>query len=243
MEFRILGPLEVVEQGRVLPLGGVEAADAARAPAHPCERGRLGGPADRRALGRRAAAGQPPTRCSTTSRSSARRSLRSEAIVTQEPGYVIRIGPDELDLLRFERAGARRRNTRRPSLRRSGCAKRSTSGAGRRSPTSPTSRSRRARSSPRGAPPRRRSSGGSKPTSRSAATPSSSPRCRCSSASIRSASGCGPRSCRRSTARVARPRRSRSIARRGGCSSTSSASSRARPCRSSSRRSFARTPP
>ena len=59
-----------------------------------------------------------------------------EAIVTQEPGYLIRVGPDELDLLRFERL-VEEAQRRRPSLRRGVCAKLSTSGAGRRSPTSP----------------------------------------------------------------------------------------------------------
>ena len=53
-----------------------------------------------------------------------------------------------------------------------------------------------------------RSSGGSTPTSRSGATPSSSQSSRRSSASIRSASGSARSSCSRSTARDGRPRRS-----------------------------------
>ena len=76
MEFHILGPLEVIEQGRALPLGGArqrtllallltranEVVSADRLidelwGAQPPER--------------------PPTRCSTTSHSSARHSLRA----------------------------------------------------------------------------------------------------------------------------------------------------------------------
>ena len=56
---------------------------------------------------------------------------------------MIRVGPDELDLLRFEQLveEARQRGARAGCA--TCCAKLSTSGAGRRSPISPTSRSRR----------------------------------------------------------------------------------------------------
>ena len=52
MEFRLLGPLEVAERERSLALGGAQAALAAGGPAAARERGRLGRPADRRAVGR-----------------------------------------------------------------------------------------------------------------------------------------------------------------------------------------------
>jgi hypothetical protein len=55
MEFRILGPLEVIEQGRSLPLGGIR------------QRALLA------ALPLRANTSSPPTDCSTTSGATIRR--------------------------------------------------------------------------------------------------------------------------------------------------------------------------
>ena len=55
MEFRLLGPLEVVEHDRVLELGSAQPARAAGGAAAARERGRLDRPPDRRALGRVAA--------------------------------------------------------------------------------------------------------------------------------------------------------------------------------------------
>ena len=77
MEFRILGPLEVVEQGRALPLGGARQRALL---ALLLTRANEVVSADRlidELWGARAAAGQRPTRSSTTSHSSARRSLRT----------------------------------------------------------------------------------------------------------------------------------------------------------------------
>lgn len=101
MEFRILGPLEVVDDGRPLALGG------------PRQRALLG------LLLTRANEvvsadrlidelwGAHPPRAATNALqyhvSQLRKALApTEAVVTQEPGYVIRVGPSELDLLRFE---------------------------------------------------------------------------------------------------------------------------------------------
>ena len=101
MDFRILGPLEVVEQGRVLPLGGARQRTLlALLLTHANEIvsadrlvDELWGP-------------QPPRTAGNTLQyhvSQLRKALAPrDAIVTQEPGYLIRIGQDELDLLRFE---------------------------------------------------------------------------------------------------------------------------------------------
>jgi DNA-binding SARP family transcriptional activator len=101
VEFHILGPVEVVEHGRVLPLGGsrqrallallltraneVVSADRLIDELWPAE---------------------PPQNAANALQyhvSQLRKSLGADAIVTQPPGYVLRVGPNELDLLRFER--------------------------------------------------------------------------------------------------------------------------------------------
>jgi DNA-binding SARP family transcriptional activator len=100
-EFRILGPIEVLDAGRPLPLGG------------PLQRALLA------LLLTRANEvvstdrlvyelwGESPPRTAANALQYHVSQLRkmpllSEAIVTREPGYLIRIAPDELDLLRFE---------------------------------------------------------------------------------------------------------------------------------------------
>jgi len=102
VEFRILGPLEVVEGRQVLTLGG------------PRQRGLL-------ALLLTKAnevvsvdtlidalwGARPPRAAANTLQyhvSQLRKLLGSgETIITREPGYLIRVEPDELDLFRFER--------------------------------------------------------------------------------------------------------------------------------------------
>jgi DNA-binding SARP family transcriptional activator len=100
VEFRILGPLEVVERGRVVPLGGsrqrallallltraneVVSADRLIDELWP----------------------EPPQNAANALQyhiSQLRKSLGADSIVTQAPGYVVRVGPNALDLLRFER--------------------------------------------------------------------------------------------------------------------------------------------
>jgi DNA-binding SARP family transcriptional activator len=101
VEFRILGPLEVVEQGRALPLGG------------PRQRALLAllltranevVSADR--LVDELWGAEPPRTAANALQyhvSQLRKALAPrEVLFTQEPGYVIRVGPDELDVLRFE---------------------------------------------------------------------------------------------------------------------------------------------
>ena len=102
MEFRILGPLEVVEQGRRLKLGGSRQRALL---ALLLTRANELVSSDR--LIDELWGAQPPRTVANALQyhiSRLRKVLApSEAIVTQEPGYLIRVGPDELDLLRFER--------------------------------------------------------------------------------------------------------------------------------------------
>jgi DNA-binding SARP family transcriptional activator len=101
MEFRILGPLEVVEGGRPLPLGG-ERQRALLALL--LTRANEVVSADRlidELWGER-----PPKNAANALQyhiSQLRKSLASDAIATRPPGYLIRAGTTELDLLRFER--------------------------------------------------------------------------------------------------------------------------------------------
>ena len=101
MEFRILGPLEVVEQGRALPLGGARQRTLL---AVLLTRANEVVSADR--LIDELWGAQPPETVGNALQyhvSQLRKALAPhEVIVTQEPGYLIRVGPAELDLLRFE---------------------------------------------------------------------------------------------------------------------------------------------
>jgi len=102
MEFRILGPLEVADEGRPLALGGPKQrtllALLLLTPNRPVS-------ADR--LIDAMWSGDPPAGASNALQyhvSQLRRVLGDgAAIVTQEPGYLIRLDSDHLDLLRFER--------------------------------------------------------------------------------------------------------------------------------------------
>ena len=101
MEFRILGPLEVVEQGRALRLGGARQRALL---ALLLTRANEVVSADR--LIDELWGAQTPASAANALQyhvSQLRKALAPhEAVVTQEPGYLIRVGPDELDLLRFE---------------------------------------------------------------------------------------------------------------------------------------------
>jgi DNA-binding SARP family transcriptional activator len=102
MEFRILGPLEIVQQGRPLALGGARQRALL---ALLLTRANEVVSTDRlidELWGER-----PPKAADNALQyhvSRLRKLLASsEAIVTKAPGYLIRVGLDELDLLRFER--------------------------------------------------------------------------------------------------------------------------------------------
>jgi DNA-binding SARP family transcriptional activator len=102
MEFRILGPLEVVDGGRTLPLGG------------PRQRALLvlllthaNRVVSRDELIDELWADDAPDGARNALQyhvSRLRKALApNDALVTREPGYMIRVAPDELDLLEFER--------------------------------------------------------------------------------------------------------------------------------------------
>src|SRR4029450_11103881 len=100
MEFRILGPLEVVDRGHALALGGPRQrallALLLTRPNHVVSSDRL---IDE--LWGAEAPGNAPNALQYHV-SQLRKSLApSNAIVTQDPGYVIHVTADELDLLRF----------------------------------------------------------------------------------------------------------------------------------------------
>jgi DNA-binding SARP family transcriptional activator len=101
VEFRILGPLEVVGGGRKVPLGGARQRTLL---ALLLTRANEVVSTDR--LIDELWGARPPRSAANALQyhiSRLRKMLApSEAILTQEPGYMIRVGPDELDLLRFE---------------------------------------------------------------------------------------------------------------------------------------------
>jgi DNA-binding SARP family transcriptional activator len=104
MEFRILGPLEVVDQGRVVKLGGAKQRSLlAYLLLH---RNRV---VARDRLIDELWGDQPPDTAATAIQihvSQLRKALGRHVIVTQTPGYLIRVRDGELDLERFERSVA-----------------------------------------------------------------------------------------------------------------------------------------
>jgi DNA-binding SARP family transcriptional activator len=108
VEFRILGPLEVVEEGRALTLGGSRQRALL---AILLTRANEVVSKDR--LIDELWGARPPRTATNALQfhvSRLRKTLGStEAIVTREPGYLIRAAPHELDLLRFEQLVAEAR--------------------------------------------------------------------------------------------------------------------------------------
>jgi DNA-binding SARP family transcriptional activator len=100
MDFRILGPLEVVRDGRALELGGVkERALLAVLLLHANEVVSTDGLIDR------LWGGEPPATVAKALQvhvSRLRKSLGAEAVVTRSPGYLLRVEPGDFDLHRFE---------------------------------------------------------------------------------------------------------------------------------------------
>ena len=101
MEFRILGPLEVVEQGRPLKLGGSRQRALLAVLLT-----RANEVVSKDRLIDELWGAQPPGTATNVLQyhvSRLRKTLaRDDVIVTRLPGYVIRVAPEELDLLRFE---------------------------------------------------------------------------------------------------------------------------------------------
>ena len=100
MEFRILGPLEVLEEGRPVALGGAkQRALLAVLLLHANE------VVSRDRLIDELWGGEPPDTAHTALQvhvSQLRKLLGRDTIVTQTPGYLIRVSDGELDLHRFE---------------------------------------------------------------------------------------------------------------------------------------------
>jgi hypothetical protein len=183
VELRILGPIEVLADGRPVQLGGArQRALLAYLLLHANEVV----PAER-LLDR--LWDDPPGLPALHSQVSRLRRRLGDRIVTSGQGYAIRVEPGELDLDAFRSLLAEAGAVNDPR-ERSGCsAKPLRSGAESRWPAS-TSRSppeRRRRSRSFGSP---RLRTGSRPTSRRGSTPSSSPSSRPSSRGIRCASAC-----------------------------------------------------
>ena len=140
MEFRILGPLEVSDGGSEVSLGGPKLRSLL---ALLLLHGNEVVSADR--LIDELWGDDVPERATAALRvnvSRLRKALPEGVLSTRSPGYVIRVGPDELDLHRFERlveegrglvAGGRVADA---SKRLHDACRRC--GEGRRSPTSPT---------------------------------------------------------------------------------------------------------
>ena len=101
MEFRILGPLEVVDAGARLRSAGRSSARSSRLS---CSTPNRAVSADR--LIDALWPARPPAAAANALQyhvSQLRKLARRRLIVTQEPGYLIRVDPDQVDLLRFER--------------------------------------------------------------------------------------------------------------------------------------------
>src|SRR4051812_30641068 len=107
MEFRILGPLEVEEEGRVLKLGGSKPRGLlALLLLHANEA------VSRERLIDELWGEEPPETVSTAIQvhiSQLRKMLGRDVIATQPAGYLIRVGNGELDLQRFEESVAEAR--------------------------------------------------------------------------------------------------------------------------------------
>jgi DNA-binding SARP family transcriptional activator len=101
MQFRILGPLEVLEEGRSVALGGAkQRALLAVLLLHANE------VVSRDRLIDELWGGEPPDTVHTALQvhvSQLRKRLGRDTIVTRTPGYLIRVSDGELDLHRFER--------------------------------------------------------------------------------------------------------------------------------------------
>src|SRR5712692_1192882 len=100
MEFRILGPLEAVEEGQPVKLGGARQRALL---AVLLTRANEVVSADR-VIDELWGDTPPKTAANTVQYyvSQLRKALGADRIVTRPPGYLIRVGPGELDLERFE---------------------------------------------------------------------------------------------------------------------------------------------
>ena len=169
MEYRVLGPLEVRDGERSLPLAG--AKQRALLALLLLNAGRV---VSRDRLIDELWGDEPPETAVTIVQvyvSRLRKLLPPDALVTRPPGYLLRAEAEQIDLQRFERLVADARKAEPERRRSSCCARRSRCGAGRRLPSS-ENRSPGSRAAGSTTCDSRRSRSASRRTLRSAATPS-----------------------------------------------------------------------
>jgi DNA-binding SARP family transcriptional activator len=100
MEFRLLGPLQVLERGRSVPLGGPKQRSVlALLLLHPDET------VSTDLIAEALWDGSPPVSASKAIQmcmSRLRKELGSDRLVTRPPGYTLHVGSEELDVARFQ---------------------------------------------------------------------------------------------------------------------------------------------
>ena len=124
MEYHVLGPLEVVRDGRTLELGAGKQRTLLAVLLSACERGGVDRPPDRRALGRAdacdgtedrpgvcLAASEGPRRRPRAAGADQAAAQRRGVLLTRSPGYVLRVEEGELDSARFATLLAQARAT------------------------------------------------------------------------------------------------------------------------------------
>ena len=138
MEFRILGTLEVEDEGRLLKLGGTrQRAVLALLLLHAND------VVPRARLIDELWGGEPPDTARTALQvhgSQLRKLLGSDRIETRSPGYALRVEPGELDLERFQELVAQARRLE-PAAAAGNLARPSICGKARLSPSSKATRS------------------------------------------------------------------------------------------------------
>src|SRR5919198_4921023 len=109
MDFRILGPLEVLDEGRVVPVGGAKPRALLAALLL-----RANEVVSSERLIDELWGEEPPETAANTLQvyvSQLRKVLGREVLATQPPGYVLRVDPEAIDAVRFERLVARANGT------------------------------------------------------------------------------------------------------------------------------------
>ena len=144
IEFRVLGPFEVWAEGRALELKRrKQRALLALLLLH------AGEVVSTDRLIEELWAGKPPKAAVGSLQnlvSDLRKALGRDLVRTRQPGYVLDVEPEQVDLHRFERLVAQAAEGGDAERRSSSCARRSASGAARRWPTSRSSPSHTSRS-------------------------------------------------------------------------------------------------
>ena len=154
MQYRLLGPLEVLDGERSVDIGGGRRRSLLRSPPDPRERGDLGRPARRPALGRAPDADRRQEPSGTRVGPSQATGRGDEGpILTRGGGYLLQVDPDDVDSLPLRAVAGRVRSAagggRLGPRRGAGSTRRSRCGEGHlwRGSSTSTSYSRRSRDS------------------------------------------------------------------------------------------------